>query len=232
MSKKGSDTLLVIDPVKKTITPQKVAGLPANNWVLGAVTPDGDKMVICGLANSKSAVLDLTADPVTATLQNPPGAGGWYDWSYHPVDGRLYAVDGKDGSLLYADPSKDPQKVVLKEGVFPEAQAGSSGFASHSAVFFEERGRLTAKLLNTGEAVPVRRWRIVFDEVEDAVVKTEAAKVTKGVQDHRFVLDTPGDDHVIAAGEGLNVDLRLYVPKATPLKKPYELGHLAARRLA
>ncbi|GGT53567.1 DUF6923 family protein [Streptomyces purpureus] len=327
MSRKEQSTLLVIDPSTKTITPQKVTGLPENNWMLGAVSPDGNKMVICGLPNTKSAVLDLTANPVTATLQNPPGTGGWYDWAYHPVDGRLYAVDGKNGALLWADPTRNPQKVELKENVFPKAQAGSSGFASYSAVFFEEHGRLyafdnagnvyrvdlrastrekpidstligtaervgrgkidvdkldirdaggdvteqklppayeaiqfeqkprqenpweepingkpmlvysfevtlTAKLTQTGKPVPVKKWRILFDEVPGSVVKTEAAKVTKARQDHRFILDTPGDDHLIAAGKSLKVHLRLYVPKETPLEKPLKLGNLAARRLA
>ncbi|MCJ1676125.1 hypothetical protein MTF65_01845 [Streptomyces sp. APSN-46.1] len=213
MSRKDSNTLPVVDPVNKTVTPQKVAGLPENNWVLGAVSPDGGKMVMCGLPHSRSAVLDLTANPITATLQNPPGTGGLVRLGLPPRRRRLYAVDGKNGALLLADPTKNPQKVELKEKVFPKAQAG--------------------RLLRAYEGIEVDQKLRQANPWEESIDrKTEAAKVTKSTQDHRFILDTPGDDHLIEAGKSLDVDLRLYVPKEMPLEKPYQPGNLAARRLA
>ncbi|MGY1436357.1 DUF6923 family protein [Streptomyces reniochalinae] len=325
MSRKSSNTLVVIDPVAGTLTTQQVSQLSANHWVLGAITPDGDKLVISGDGHASGAVLDLTADPVTALAQKPPGYGGWYDWAYHPVDERLYAVDGDTGALMYADPTKDPQKVVLKTEAFPKAKG--PGRASYSAVFFEENGwfyafdnagnvykldlssstkadpippsaigtavtvgrgpinvndlnvrdaggdvkkmvnppsyealvvnqvlrspnpweeqlngkpmlvysfrvNITAKLKHTGEDVDVRKWRIFFDDVPGSEPKTTAATVTKNKEQGLWVLDTPGENHLITKGQTLPVDLLLYVPKETPLPKPYALGNLGARRLA
>lgn len=96
----------------------------------------------------------------------------------------------------------------------------------------EAHAKLTKTESQPGKAVPVKKWRIVFDEVPGSTVKTEAATANESTQDHRFVLDSPGDDHLIEAGKSLNVDLLMYVPKEKPLPKPPRLGNLATRRLA
>jgi hypothetical protein len=89
--------------------------------------------------------VNVAADPPTITKLKPAGAGGWYDWAYHPQDGRLYAVDGDDGSLLHLDQSADPLKKVLVKGCFPKAEAPKQGERGlYSAVFFNTAGHLYA----------------------------------------------------------------------------------------
>ncbi|WP_158692597.1 DUF6923 family protein [Streptomyces roseochromogenus] len=147
MSQKDNSLALIIDPKNKTITPKSVTGLPSQSgtWVLGAMTTDGDGYIITGSSvGDKGAELQVASEPIKAIAQNPPGGGSWYDWSYHPKDGRLYAVDGKDGALLYANPAANPQKTVLKENVFPKAEAGATGDATYSALFFDNVGWLYA----------------------------------------------------------------------------------------
>ncbi|WP_018350363.1 DUF6923 family protein [Longispora albida] len=127
--------LVVINPAAGTLVTKTIAGLPSNSstWQLGAVTENGDYLVVTGGSTSSSAVIDLRGEQPTATATNPPGTGGWWDWAYHPADGRLYAADGSSGDLLYADPSKSPQKVVLKSSAVPTG-------TNYKAVFFGEDG--------------------------------------------------------------------------------------------
>ncbi|MEU4801693.1 WD40 repeat domain-containing protein [Actinosynnema sp. NPDC023587] len=134
----GEDTtLVVIDPAKSELTTRTVSGIGGTTWVLGAVANDGQSLVL-GSADgtAKGAVVDLRN--FTAQRTKPAGDGGWYDWAYHPADGRLYAADGDTGDLLYADPDHDPQKTVLARAVFPKAQGGRR--PTYSAAFFQQGG--------------------------------------------------------------------------------------------
>lgn len=318
---RATGTLLAIDPEKGVVNPRKTVGLPLprNYWALGAMAPDGDHYVITSAdADDKGAVLDLSADPITVKETSPPGDGGWYDWAFHPVDERLYAVDGQTGALLYADPSKTPQKTVLAAGVFPKAQAGNAGYATYSALFFDSAGWLYAidnagnvyktdltastrghlisgsdakpaervgrvpvaardldirdaagdvgtpkvspqyeeipvrqvlrrkpweqwdasgpvlvssfRVTLTADSTAVRKWRVFFDAVKNAKVITQAANVSVSEVDGHFVLDTPGEDHLINQGSSLDVDLQVIIPKSGKADLP-ELPNLGARRI-
>jgi hypothetical protein len=111
----------------------------------GDFEPDGDTYIIASGPNQPAVRVNVAADPPTVTALNPAGAGGWYDWAYHPQDGRLYAVDGDDGSLLHLDPSANPLKKVLAMGCFPKAEAPKQGERGlYSAVFFNTAGHLYA----------------------------------------------------------------------------------------
>lgn len=323
MSRKSNTTLVVIDPAKGKVSTKAVEGMPSQGgtWVLGAMHPDGDRYVITGSdPNSSGAVLDLSSDPVKATAQNAPGGGGWYDWAYHPADGRLYAVDGSDGALLYADPDRTPQKTVLKTGVFPKVTK-----YRYTALFFDKvgwlyaidtdgnvfrtdlrsstaskpitpekvtaavrvgggpinvdgldvvdaggditeqkidpvyarlvtpsqtlRGKwdeehpkkvtvfsfrvtLCAKLHKGNKPVAVRKWRLLFDRASaDDTVVCPAAKVTIRHADNSHVLDTPGEDHFIEAGQELPVDLQVKVPREHKVNLT-KLSRLTAHRIA
>lgn len=147
--KRRSDTMLVIDAATGHVLAEKqLTGMPElgdSSYVNGDFEPGGDAYIIASGASQPAVRIDVAADPPTVTRLNPAGAGGWYDWAYHPNDGRLYAVDGDNGSLLHIDMAADPLKTVLAEGLFPKAEALKSGDRGlYSAVFFDTAGHLYA----------------------------------------------------------------------------------------
>lgn len=147
--KQQSDTMLVIDAATgKVLTETELHGMPdraGSSYTNGDFEPDGDTYIIASGPNQPAVRVNVAADPPTVTKLNPAGAGGWYDWAYHPKDGRLYAVDGDDGSLILIDQSANPLKKVLVKGCFPKAEATKGGERGlYSAVFFTTAGHLYA----------------------------------------------------------------------------------------
>ncbi|MFE0176158.1 hypothetical protein ACFWZ2_27930 [Streptomyces sp. NPDC059002] len=140
----SQDNLVVIDLTTGTITPKPMGQHFTDwGWFCGEVTPDKKSLVVCSGPNTPVHWIDLAS--ARATPGNAGGAGRWDDWSYHPKDGRLYAVEGDNGDLLYMDWSRSPVKVLLKEQVFPPAeQSKSGGRKSYSAIFFDEDGNMYA----------------------------------------------------------------------------------------
>ncbi|MEI5102516.1 hypothetical protein RB200_33450 [Streptomyces sp. PmtG] len=140
----SKDDLVTID-----LTNNKITTTPTGQhftdwgWFCGEVTPDEKSLVVCSGPDVPVHWFDLsTAHP---TPGNDAGAGRWDDWSYHPKDGRLYAVEGDNGDLLLIDWSRNPVKVLLKEQVFlPAEKSKSGGRKSYSAVFFDEDGNMYA----------------------------------------------------------------------------------------
>lgn len=144
----AKDTMVVIDPTNKKIETHKVTNVPRQGmpFVLGDITDDGKTYVAGGDANASSVDIDLTKEPPVAKANATPGPGGDYDWAFHPKDGRLYAVDGDNGSLLYFAPP-EYKMAVLKEKAFPKADGPSETGISrpvYGAVFFSETGVLFA----------------------------------------------------------------------------------------
>jgi hypothetical protein len=147
--KQQSDTMLVIDAATgNTLTETELHGMPdrgGSSYTNGDFEPDGDTYIIASGPQQPAVRVNVAADPPTVTKLNPAGAGGWYDWAYHPKDGRLYAVDGDDGSLILIDQSANPLKKVLVKGCFPKAEATEPGERGlYSAVFFTTAGHLYA----------------------------------------------------------------------------------------
>jgi hypothetical protein len=147
--KRQSDTMLTIDAATgKVLTETALHGMPDlgdSSYANGDFEPDGDTYIIAAGAQQPAVRVNVAANPPTITKLNPAGAGGWYDWAYHPKDGRLYAVDGDDGSLILIDQSANPLKKVLAQGCFPKAEAHDPGYRGvYSAVFFTTEGALYA----------------------------------------------------------------------------------------
>lgn len=147
--KQRSDTMLVIEAATgKVLAEKQLSGMPplgGSSYVNGDFEPDGDTYIIAAGPQQPAVRVDVAADPPAVTQLHPAGAGGWYDWAYHPNDGRLYAVDGDNGALILIDPSADPLKTVLSEGCFPKAEAPKAGDRGlYSAVFYDTAGNLYA----------------------------------------------------------------------------------------
>jgi hypothetical protein len=147
--KQQSDTMLTIDAATgNVLTETELHGMPdrgGSSYTNGDFEPDGDTYIIASGPQQPAVRVNVAADPPTVTTLHPAGAGGWYDWAYHPKDGRLYAVDGDDGSLIHIDQSANPLKKVLAKGCFPKAEAAKHGERGlYSAVFFTTAGNLYA----------------------------------------------------------------------------------------
>ncbi|MCH7233103.1 hypothetical protein L0U85_19910 [Glycomyces sp. L485] len=147
--KRQSDTMLTIDAATgKVLTETELHGMPdrgGSSYTNGDFEPDGDTYIIASGPNQPAVRVNVATDPPTVTNLHPAGAGGWYDWAYHPKDGRLYAVDGDDGSLIHIDPSANPLKKVLAKGCFPKSESAKTGERGlYSAVFFTTAGHLYA----------------------------------------------------------------------------------------
>jgi hypothetical protein len=147
--KRQSDTMLTIDAATgKVIAETELHGMPdrgTSSYTNGDFEPDGDTYIIASDPQRPAVRVNVAANPPTITKLNPPGGGGWYDWAYHPKDGRLYAVDGDNGSLILIDQSANPLKQVLAQGCFPKAEGHTSGERGlYSAVFFTTAGHLYA----------------------------------------------------------------------------------------
>jgi hypothetical protein len=147
--KRQSDTMLTIDAATgKVLAETELRGMPdrgGSSYTNGDFEPDGDTYIIASGPQQPAVRVNVAADPPTVTKLHPAGAGGWYDWAYHPKDGRLYAVDGDDGSLIHIDQSANPLKKVLAKGCFPKAEATKPGERGlYTAVFFDTAGHLYA----------------------------------------------------------------------------------------
>lgn len=138
--------LVVIDPKSGKISDHEVDGLnnPASEWFMGAFDSDGNTLMVAAGPSEPIMLIDVTANPPKVTgTQHPSGSGRFDDWSFHPTDRRLYAIEGDNGDLLYMDAARNPQKVVLKPAAFPKAQSSASGGrTAYAATFFDEEGRL------------------------------------------------------------------------------------------
>lgn len=147
--KQRSDTMLIMETeTGKVLAEKQLSDMPPlgdSSYVNGDFEPDGDTYIIAAGPQQPAVRVNVAADPPTITRLNPAGGGGWYDWAYHPGDGRLYAVDGDDGSLILIDMSANPLKTVLSEGCFPKAEAPKEGERGlYSAVFYDTNGNLYA----------------------------------------------------------------------------------------
>ncbi|MGA5134549.1 DUF6923 family protein [Streptomyces olivoreticuli] len=186
----GQD-LVTVNPEGGAPSAQHVAGLRVTGtWFCGDVKPDGSTLIVC--AGPADPAYEINLGSKAATALNPAGAGRWDDWSYHPNDGRLYAVEGDNGDLLHMDFSRSPAKVVLKRAVFPPAeQSSSGGRKSYSAVFFDESGNFYA-IDSKGNA-----------NVLDLTASTKSKPATKeSIGTSRRLSDTPlpvGDLEVLNA---------------------------------
>ena len=147
--KQNSDTMLIIDAATgKVLDEKKLAGMPDRggaSYTNGDFEPDGDTYIIASGVRQPAVRVNVASDPPRVTKLNPAGAGGWYDWAYHPNDAQLYAVDGDDGALIRIDTSANPIKRVLAEGCFPKAEGHTAGARGlYTAVFFDSVGNLYA----------------------------------------------------------------------------------------
>ncbi|GGT84587.1 Ig-like domain-containing protein [Streptomyces violascens] len=140
----SKNNLVIIDLEKGGVPDtQFIQEFEDQGWFCGDVTPGGKTLFAC--AGPGTPVYEIDLSSATATAGNVAGGGRWDDWAYHPVDGRLYGVEGDNGDLLYFDESKSPVKQLLKTGVFPPAErSASGGRKSYSAVFFSEDGMFYA----------------------------------------------------------------------------------------
>ena len=144
------DNLITIDPITGVIEKQKVQGLASNSaWFNGDFEPDGKTLFVSTIAPNKPTWrIDVRQKPLKAEPFTATGGGRWDDWVFHPADKRLYSVDGDNGDLLVMDfNSKTELKTVLKQSVFPPAQASdqpSANRKAYSALFFDEKGVLYA----------------------------------------------------------------------------------------
>ncbi|MCX4678573.1 hypothetical protein OG413_25250 [Streptomyces sp. NBC_01433] len=136
--------LVTINPEGGSPVPQPVEGLSlSGRWFCGDMMPGGTTLIACAGPTDHTYEINLATR--VATALNPAGPGRWDDWSYHPNDGRLYAVEGDNGNLLYMDFSRNPAEVTLKKATFPLAEKSSSGGRkAYSAVFFDEDGNFYA----------------------------------------------------------------------------------------
>lgn len=138
------DRLITIDVAAGTLKDQVIDGLPKGPWYDGDMDPDGKSLFVVSDPGVHSYAIDVAARK--ALPRNAPGGGRWDDFAYHPKDGRLISVEGDNGDLLLIDPSRQPMRTVLKEGVFPPAQASSATGSrrSYSATFFDQDGNFYA----------------------------------------------------------------------------------------
>ncbi|GGU14451.1 YncE family protein [Streptomyces lateritius] len=136
--------LITIDVAAGTLKEQVIDGLPDGPWFDGDMDPDGKTLFAVSNPGTPSYAIDVAAGK--ATPRNAPGGGRWDDFAYHPKNGRLYSVEGDNGDLLLIDPSRQPMKTVLKQGVFPSAQASTAAGSrkAYSATFFDQDGNFYA----------------------------------------------------------------------------------------
>ena len=140
----SGNKLITIDVAAGTLKEQVIDGLPEGPWFDGDMDPDGKTLFAVSNPGTPSYAIDVAAGK--ATSRNAPGGGRWDDFAYHPKNGRLYSVEGDDGDLLLIDPSCQPMKTVLKQGVFPSAQASTAAGSrkAYSATFFDQDGNFYA----------------------------------------------------------------------------------------
>ncbi|MFI1187422.1 hypothetical protein [Streptomyces californicus] len=160
--------LVTIDVEAGTVSDAVVEGLPSDEKCDGDMDPDGKKLFVASGPDVPSYTIDVVTR--TATAGPPPGGGRWDDFAHHPKDGRLISVEGDNGDLLLVDPRKNPMKTVLKEQVFPPAEASGSRASrrAYSATFFDSEGHFYAvdsagnvnHLDLSGSTVPARAERI------------------------------------------------------------------------
>ncbi|MFF9686901.1 YncE family protein [Streptomyces sp. NPDC014623] len=138
------DRLITIDVTAGTLKDQVIDGLPSGPWFDGDMDPDGKTLFVVSNPDVHSYAIDVAARK--AVPRNAPGGGRWDDFAYHPKDGRLLSVEGDNGDLLLIDPGRQPMKTVLREGVFPpaEASAAAGSRKSYSATFFDQDGNFYA----------------------------------------------------------------------------------------
>lgn len=185
----SDNKLVTIDVEAGTVRDEVVQGLPnGQKWFDGDMDDDGKNLFVVSGPDEPSYMIDVTAK--TAVAGNPPGGGRWDDFAHHPRDGRLISVEGDNGDLLHIDPQKKPMKTVLKERVFPHAEASSSAGSrrSYSATFFDNDGNFYAvdsagnvnHLDLTGNTVPDHAKRIGRGKipVDDLEVMNGAGRIT------------------------------------------------------
>lgn len=137
----SGNKLVTMDPQEGTLTDAVVQGLPSGKtWYDGDIASDGISLLVVSTPNVPSYTIDVEAK--TATAGHLPGGGRWDDYSFHPENGQLYAVEGDNGDLLHIDPAQEPMKQILKKAVFPPAEAsGSDGSRkAYAAAFFDQKG--------------------------------------------------------------------------------------------
>ncbi|MER6013992.1 YncE family protein [Streptomyces bluensis] len=140
----SGNKLITIDVAAGTLKEQVIDGLPDGPWFDGDMDPDSKSLFVVSNPDTPSYAIDIAAQK--ATPRNAPGGGRWDDFAYHPKSGRLYSVEGDNGDLLLIDPGRQPMKTVLKEKVFPPAQASSAAGSrkAYSATFFDQDGNFYA----------------------------------------------------------------------------------------
>ncbi|MFH9985248.1 DUF6923 family protein [Streptomyces luteogriseus] len=137
----GGNKLVTMDAEEGTLTDAVVEGLPSGRtWYDGDIAADGTSLLVVSDPNVPSYTIDVTAK--TASAGKLPGSGRWDDYSFHPKNGWLYAVEGDNGDLLHIDQAKEPMKQILRQAVFPPAEAsGSDGSRkAYAAAFFDQDG--------------------------------------------------------------------------------------------
>lgn len=125
----------------------RLAGVREEMKFDGEVSPDGNYFYVAG-GNPALPVyrFNIGDDKPTLTLMKSSSGGGrWDDWCFNYKDGRMYAVEGDNGDLLYMDFDQNPMKQLLASNIFPTAERNSSGGRqSYAATFFDAAGTLYA----------------------------------------------------------------------------------------
>lgn len=185
----SGNKLITIDPTTGTLSEDIVEGLPDDQtWFDGDTDADGKTLLIMGGPDKPSYTIDTVTKK--ATPGHRPGGGRWDDFSSHPRSGWLLSVEGDNGDLLHVDTDKDPMKTVLKEQVFPPAEASPSEHSrkSYAATFFDNEGHFytidSAGNVNTLDltdvTVPDRAQRIGDGKIRvgDLEIVNGAGRIT------------------------------------------------------
>jgi hypothetical protein len=144
--------LIVVDPVSGAIEARPVSGFPDNMrapvWFNGEFAADGNRlMVSAGDPTAPAYEIDVDKNHLQATALAPSGSGRWDDWVFHPIDKRLYSVEGDNGNLLFMNMNggASEMKTLLKSNVFPKAEAGAeTSRSAYAAMFFDNTGMFYA----------------------------------------------------------------------------------------